>query len=159
MIQLVQKIPCGVAVRLSEGSVAPARPSASRLLPEYDAMLTALPDEIKPLLVLAYYTGCRRGEILSLQWSQVDLLERVIRLEPGATKNKEARTIPLAQDVVEVLAMQRHRRNQYHPRCPWVFFRHATGDRLEDFRGAWAAACKTGRVVRCGHEASHPPSP
>ena len=39
-----------------------------------------------------------KGEILRMQWSQVDLLERTIRLEPGTTKNKEGRTIPLAAD-------------------------------------------------------------
>jgi integrase len=77
-----------------------------------------------------------------MQWSQVDLLERVIRLEPGTTKNKEGRTIPLAQDVIEVLSMQRELRDRYYPRCPWVFFRHDSGKRLADFRGAWEGASK-----------------
>src|SRR5260370_21060917 len=54
---------------------------------EYLKLLAALPDELKPVLTFAYYTGCRRGEILALEWRQVDLLERVIRLDPGATKN------------------------------------------------------------------------
>jgi len=112
---------------------------------EYEAMLAALPDELKPILVLAFHTGMRRGEILGLQWSQVDLLERVIRLEPGSTKNKEGRMIPLASDVLEILRMQRELHDRYHPRKPWVFFRHATGDQLKDFRGGWTAACK-----KCG---------
>lgn len=101
-----------------------------------------LPEELKPVLIFAFYTGCRRGEILGLQWSQVDLFERLIRLEPGTTKNKEARAIPLSREVLEMIVRQRALREQYHPQTPWVFFRHATGDTLRDFRGAWAAASK-----------------
>jgi len=69
----------------------------------------------------------------------------LIRLEPGSTKNKEGRMIPLASDVLGILRMQRELHDRYHPRKPWVFFRHATGDQLRDFRGGWAAACK-----KCG---------
>lgn len=56
---------------------------------QFLAMRTALPEYLRPVLTFAYYTGCRRGEILALQWSQVDLLERAVRLEPGTTKNDE----------------------------------------------------------------------
>jgi integrase len=55
-----------------------------------------LPDEIKPVVTFAYWTACRRGEILSLRWSQLDLRQGVGRLEPGETKNDEGRLIPLA---------------------------------------------------------------
>jgi integrase len=47
------------------------------------AMRAALPDYLRPVLPFAYYTGCRRCEILAIQWAQVDLLERVLHLEPG----------------------------------------------------------------------------
>jgi integrase len=112
---------------------------------EYQAMLAALPDELRPLLVLAYHTGMRRGEMLGLKWPQVDLLDRIIRLEAGTTKNDEAREVPLGRDVLAALAMQKALRDQYHPHCPWVFFRHATGEPLRDFRGAWNSACR-----KCG---------
>ncbi len=48
-----------------------------------------------------------RGEILSLQWSQVDLDHRIVRLEPGTTKNDEARIIPLVADVLLTLKQQK----------------------------------------------------
>ncbi|MEP7353179.1 MAG: site-specific integrase [Acidobacteriota bacterium] len=114
-------------------------------LAEYESMLAALADEIKPVLIFGFATGCRRGEILALQWSQVDFLGRVIRLEPGTTKNKEGRTIPLSEHLVETLKRQSEIRERYHPKSPWVFFRHATGEPLKDFRGAWGAAC-----LKCG---------
>ena len=73
----------------------------------------ALPDEIKSVTTFAYWTGCRRGEILSLRWPQVDLFQRVVRLEPGETKNDESRIIPLAGELLELLKMQKQIRDDF----------------------------------------------
>ena len=113
------------------------------------AMRRALPNEIRPVITFAYYTGCRKGEILALRWSQVDLAERVVRLEPGETKNDEARMIPLAPELYEVLKLQRETRDTYFPQNPWVFSR--AGSPISDFRAAWGSACKaTGLVITAG---------
>ncbi len=45
-------------------------------------------EELKPVITFAYYTGCRKGEILSLQGSQVDLNDHVVRLEGGYHKKR-----------------------------------------------------------------------
>jgi integrase len=34
-------------------------------------------------ILLALHTGCRSGELLGLQWSRVDMQQRLIRLEGG----------------------------------------------------------------------------
>lgn len=109
---------------------------------EFVAMRAALPEYLKAVVTFAYYTGCRRGEIVSLRWPQVDLLERVVRLEPGTTKSREGRMIPLAGELYETLAMQRGIRDRKHPDCPWVFF-DAIGQPVRDFRAAWERACRT----------------
>jgi integrase len=41
---------------------------------EYLRLREALPDESRPILTFAYYTGCRNGEILDLQWHQEHFL-------------------------------------------------------------------------------------
>ena len=46
-------------------------------------------------------------EKLSLRWTQVDLENRTIRLEPGETKNDEARIIPVAGELLDMLLMQK----------------------------------------------------
>jgi integrase len=64
---------------------------------EYCALLRELPEEIKPILIYAYFTGSRKGETLGLPWSEVDLDAALARLPGPKTKNKKPRTIPLAR--------------------------------------------------------------
>lgn len=113
---------------------------------EYRALLVELPARLRPVLALGYHTGCRRGEVLSLQWSQVDLAEGMIRLDPGTTKNGRGRSIPLNAELLEIFRMQKSIRDTRHTRCEWVFFDEA-GNRIRDFRGAWNAACKRAGIV------------
>ena len=49
---------------------------------------------VRPIVELALETACRRGEILSMRWEQVDLGRRIIRLP--ITKNGEERLVPLS---------------------------------------------------------------
>ena len=51
---------------------------------------------------LAIETGMRAGELLTIEWHQVDLSAGVIRLEK--TKNGERRSVPLTEDAVSVLS-------------------------------------------------------
>ncbi|MGO9259845.1 MAG: tyrosine-type recombinase/integrase [Bryobacteraceae bacterium] len=120
------------------------------------AVRRALPEEIRPVITFAYYTGCRKGEILALRWSQVDLAERVVRLEPGETKNDEARTIPLVADLYEVLKLQREARDRYFPECPWVFSR--AGKPILNFRSGWDSACKAAGLVSKGDDGKDKPT-
>jgi integrase len=52
-----------------------------------------LPDYLKPLILVAYLTGMRRGEIIELEWDRVDLIECFIDLTPDDTKTEEPRRI------------------------------------------------------------------
>lgn len=117
---------------------------------QYHALMEALPDYLRPVLAFAYYTGCRRGEILSLQWSQVDLDHRIVRLEPGTTKNDEARIIPLVADVLLTLKQQKETRDALYPNCEWVFARE--GQPIRSFKTAWAGACVRTGLVDSGGE-------
>jgi integrase len=74
------------------------------LLPEkFEALVRLLPTHLQPLITFLYFCGVRKGEALSIEWSQVDLDARLIRLEPEQTKTDEARTLPLPSQLVMLL--------------------------------------------------------
>ncbi len=113
---------------------------------EIERLRTALPAELRPVLIFAFYTGCRKQEILSLRWDQVDMLERTVRLDPGETKNDEARSFVLPSEVYEMLKFLREDRDTRYPQSPWVFSRD--GERIKDFRRSWEVACSAVGLVK-----------
>jgi integrase len=56
-------------------------------------LLPSLPSHMKPLVLCAFFTGMRKGELLALRWKNVDVEEGVIRLEAAMTKTREGRVI------------------------------------------------------------------
>ncbi len=106
---------------------------------QYVPLRDALPDYLKPVLAMGYFTGMRLGEIRSLRWEQVSFADNQVRLDPGTTKNDEPRVIPLAGELRAILEMQLSRRNLECPDCPFVFFHR--GKRIGVFLKAWRSAC------------------
>ena len=82
---------------------------------EADRLLLALPHHLQPVIQYALATGCRRSEILKLEWSRVDLDRKVAWLDHGTTKNGSARGIPLNRDALIALEMCKSRNSK------WVF--------------------------------------
>jgi integrase len=64
--------------------------------------LAACPPHLKPVVQLAYHTGMRQGEILTLTWGQVDLKEGFIRLTHRDTKTEEGRLVPLNKEIIRM---------------------------------------------------------
>lgn len=61
---------------------------------------------LKPIVLIAFHTGMRRGEIVSLGWKDIDLKNRIILIE--GTKTNELRTIPINETLQEVLKSLPH---------------------------------------------------
>jgi integrase len=111
------------------------------------ALLPQLPEYLRPVVTFAYHTGWRvQSEVLPLRWAQVDFHAGTVRLEPGTTKNREARVFPFASfpALKALLDDQRARTSALvgatREPIPWVFHRH--GERIKNFRWTWAKACK-----------------
>jgi integrase len=93
---------------------------------EYQAVLKELPDYLKPMIQLAYASGWRvQSELLTRKWLHVDFKNGWLRLDPGESKNDEARNFPLSAELLALLQRQRawvsERERAYHKIIPTVF--------------------------------------
>jgi integrase len=58
-------------------------------------------------LYLAYYLGLRRGELLGLNWSDVDLERLEVRVVANTSKGRRERMVPIAKELSAILAAWR----------------------------------------------------
>ena len=96
-----------------------------------------LPDFIQ----LALHTGCRKGELLGLEWRRVSRQEGLIFLEADHTKTAKRRSVPLNAEAHSAILSRMRFRAEHCPDSPWVFA-HKDGSRIGDIKKSFAAACK-----------------
>src|SRR5215813_605798 len=70
---------------------------------EYQRLLAVSPVHLQRIIICAYETGMRSGEIQYLTWPKVDLKAGFIRLEGKDTKTGEGRAVPISSVLSEVL--------------------------------------------------------
>ena len=68
---------------------------------EEQKLINAAAPHFKPLIIVAINTGMRRGELLALQWEQVDLHSNTITIKQS--KNGKVRHIPINKKAQEAL--------------------------------------------------------
>jgi integrase len=90
-------------------------------LDECQALLGACDKHLKPIVVFALNTGCRRGEILGLKWENVDLKHGFILLDDGMVKTNVRREIPI-NDALRATLQGIVRRLD----VPYVFYKPTT---------------------------------
>jgi len=104
---------------------------------------------LRPLVTVGYFTGWRKGELLNLQWRNIDTTAKTIRLDPGTTKNREGRLFVYAgitelEETITKLAKARDALRREGTVCPYVF--HRDGQAIKSFRRSWLTACKQAGV-------------
>lgn len=95
------------------------------------------------LLRLALHTGLRRGELLGLQWRQVDLGRRLIVLEPDQTKAARRRSVPLNDEAVLAIRGRLLHQQQHQADTRWTHvFTRRNGEPLGEVKRSFHAACR-----------------
>ncbi|ACI20993.1 tyrosine-type recombinase/integrase [Thermodesulfovibrio yellowstonii] len=126
--------------------VKPLKGEVQRLrflsLEECHKLIEVAEPHLKPIIITALNTGMRKGEILSLTWSQIDLKHGFIHLEK--TKNGERRDIPM-NDTLKILFRDLIKNRRLD--SDYVFLNPETGKRLTDIKRSFRTACKRAGIT------------
>ena len=95
-----------------------------------------------PVVVIALSTGMRAGEIMNLEWRDVDLARGWLTLRE--TKNGDMRGVPLAGKALELV--KEHARTRRRLDTP-MLFPGANPGKPVDLRAPWNAAIKRAGLV------------
>jgi len=68
---------------------------------ERQRLIESAPEFMRPILVMALKTGMRKGEIMSLQWRNVDLEHEMISVTH--TKSRKLREVPIHPELADML--------------------------------------------------------
>ncbi|MBI4560554.1 MAG: site-specific integrase [Candidatus Rokubacteria bacterium] len=117
---------------------------------QFEAVRYYLRPDLQVVVTVAYTFGWRmQSEVLSLELRQVDLEAGTIRLDPGQAKNDEGRIVYLTPELRGLLRAQVDRvmdlMRSRSAVIPYLFphlMGRFQGQRIRDFRKAWASACK-----------------
>lgn len=116
-----------------------SEPRKGFLKPElYQKLLFELPEDLRLVFVIAYHVGLRKGALLRIKWSQVDVVASTIWMEGRrANRKPEPVAVPIYGDMSKFIEMQ--------PRTSEYLFARG-GTRIRDFRESWAQACQRAGV-------------
>lgn len=105
---------------------------------EAERLVESCPPHLQPIVVLALNTGMRRGEMLQLEWRDVNLAMGMITIRQP--KNHETRHVPMNQRVRDAL-MKHPKRIVDGKLCPYVFST-PKGEQIKSIRNGFDAALK-----------------
>ena len=103
-------------------------------------LLKASAEHLRTILIVALNAGMRLGEILSLQWGQIDLSGKTIRVEK--TKSGRIRIININSNLLDELLKLKKRSGD----CVYLFINARTGKPLTTVKTAFKAACRRSGV-------------
>jgi integrase len=107
---------------------------------EWQRLLGAAAPHLQRILIVLYALGPRRGELLRLEWPEVDMQRREFTLLH--TKNGESRTVPMTPDVYRVFTELWQERRLDTQR---VFL--YKDKPIRDVKTAFVKACRRARVT------------
>jgi len=107
---------------------------------EEERLLEASSEHLRPILIVALNTGMRRGEILNLEWKQIDLNKRLIKVEN--TKSGNNRIIPVNESLYQELLKAKN----MNGRSRFVFPNPETGQPYTEVKKSFKNACRKAMI-------------
>jgi integrase len=100
-------------------------------------LLDAANPHLRGVIVALLDTACRVGEVLSLQWRNVNIETREIVIEAVKSKTRTARIVPISSRLKAVLEMRRHDPSGQPHRPDAYVFGTEVGEQVKSVRDAW----------------------
>lgn len=110
---------------------------------EEDRLMLAFNEKrahLRPVFLIAIYTGMRRGEILSMRWADVDFASGTIYIP--MSKSGKPRTVPMNAVVRDELSKLK----QDAKESEFVFSNARTGVGIGDIKTGWKGLCEMAGV-------------
>lgn len=101
-------------------------------------LLHNMPDYLKAVVSFAYYTGCRKGEILDLRKTDVDFFQNVIFIRHA--KNGESRYVPVDPRIKDLLLAAVNQ----NPESEYLFM--LNGRKIANVTKAFRTACRLAKT-------------
>ena len=131
---------------ISEDSALKRRRHAQRnrrLRGDEEAQLvTRAHPRLQRMIVAALESGMRLGELLSLQWRDVDLERREIRILASKAKSGRERVVPISDRLMAVFEMARLDPSGKPLGVDSYVFGDELGGRIRSVKRAWTTVCK-----------------
>lgn len=105
-------------------------------------------DYLRLVVLVALNTGLRRGEILRLEWKDVDLDGKWITVSGVIAKNGQTRRVPLDAEAVAILQAWRRFRNRRASGTR--VFPGSDGAGLQWIDTAWRSLTEIAGIENCG---------
>lgn len=113
-----------------------------RKYPQYPSLRNvAFTDYLRPAVLVSLNTGVRRGELLQLEWRDIDLEHAVLTVRRVTAKADKTRRIPLNAEALDTLKKWKvlaHER---------FVFAGETGEPLTEIKSAWGEVLKAANIT------------
>ena len=127
----------------SQFQVGGKRPSneekSLRVIQFAKALFAVVTSRINPLITVALFTGLRKGELLGLKWSDLDLSRKLIRVM--SPKSGRTRIVPMSEGVVAVLKGLQTAKNRLY-----VFADPNPSRAIKNIERAWREALREAQI-------------
>lgn len=101
-------------------------------------------DHLQPCIIVSLNTGMRQGELLSLNWTDINLSAQQLSIRGSNAKSGKTRHIPLNSDAMAALNQWRHQSTSAN----LLVFPSANGKRIVEIKTAWANLLRDAKIEK-----------